>query len=200
MFSPDANQENAKFEETKREVVSVLLDHGIPFENWGKGSAKTLEHLVREVLAGETTLEEGPAGELVRQVAVACVDVYYHDPSGGSWKLREEKQVFKDGRVRRRALAESIAEKLKAGEIPNQDLVTRALEEELGIEGEVPSVAKGAREVTQDSPSYPGLKMKLVQHRFETELSEPQYRPEGYVEHQADKDNYFVWERVEADK
>lgn len=193
MHRPETGQENPELEEIRRTTVARLTEHAIPFENWGKGSAKTLDHLINEVAEGETVLEVAASGELVRKVSITYVDVWHTDPSGRRWKLVEEKQVFKDGRERRRTLDGSIAEKLKAAEVPDQHMVNRAIREELGIEGDVSAVANGSSEVTQDSPSYPGLTMKAVNHYFSAELDEAQYKPEGYVEHQADKDNYFVW-------
>tara|TARA_B100001971_G_C17884495_1_gene379797 strand:- start:16 stop:612 length:597 start_codon:yes stop_codon:yes gene_type:complete len=187
--------ENA-FETKKQKIIDILKKHDVSLEGWGKGSAKTIEHLVREVADGETVLEEDGSGELMRVVSIVYVDIYYADKNTGNrLKLVEEKQVFKDGRERtRKSLGGSIAEKLKVEESPDAKTVNRAICEELGVNcEEMHSIGKGKEEVIQDSPSYPGLKMKAIKYFFEVELGEDQYKPEGYVEQQQDKDTFFKW-------
>lgn len=193
MDSLSAQHDQAKFEEAKQAVTALLAKYSIPFETWGTGSAKTLKHLIKEVMEGETVLAEED-GILIRKLSVTDINIFYTDPAGKKWRLLEEKQIFKDGRERRRPQLEgSMAEKLKAGEIPDQELVNRAIKEELGIESAVPATATGTRKSKQDSPSYPGLTMEATRYYFDAHLTDEQYKPEGYVERQEDKDNYFVW-------
>ena len=106
-----------RFETVKIRVVALLNAHRIPYGNWGKGSAKTLDHLVKEVLAGESVLEAG-AGKL----SIAYIAVFHTDAHGTKFLLTEEKQIFKDGRERRRILEGSVAEKLLASERPGQEI------------------------------------------------------------------------------
>ncbi len=181
------------FDDIRRDVMALLVLHTIPFEQWGTGSAKTLDHLLREIAEGETLLEVNESGMLVRKVRITYVDIYCIAPDGKRLKLVEEKQIFKDGRERRRILDGSIAEKLKATEAPNHDMVQRAISEELGIEVDVPVQTRGSRETMEDSPSYPGLAMQASNYHFDIELPGEHYKPEGYIEHQKDKDTYFVW-------
>lgn len=195
MSNPNFSSEIKESEAIKQNVVTLLTKYSIPFEKWGQGSAKTLQHLIKEVLAGETVLEESPEG-LARKLSITYIDIFFTDAAGKTWKLVEEKQIFKDGRERRRNLDGSIAEKLKAGEMPDQKMVDRAIQEELAIEGGVPTHPNGSREITEDSPSYPGLTMKATNYYFEGSLNQTQFRPEGYIEHQTDKDNYFVWKEI----
>ena len=185
------------FDDIKCDVVALLVRHSIPFEQWGTVFAKTLDHLVREVAESETLLEVNGSGKLVRKVRIAYVDIYCIAPDGKRLKLVEEKQIFKDGRERRRILDGSIAEKLKATETPNHDMVQRAISEELGIEMDVPVQTRGSRETMEDSPSYPGLAMQASHYYFDVELPGEHYKPEGYIEHQKDKDTYFVWKEIE---
>ncbi len=191
MKTPELNS-GQEFESVKNETIALLKQCGVPYENWGKGTSKTLEHLIREIIAGETILEVEGSG-LVRKVSITFIDIFYIDNSGKRFLLTEEKQVFKDGRERKRDFEGSIAEKLKANEIPGQDAVQRAVEEELGIKDISPAQPKDTRETLEDSSSYPGLKMKAKKYHFEVGLSAEQYKPEGYIEHQSDKDTYFGW-------
>ncbi len=191
-LKPDNKKE--ELEKIKEGVIRLLQQHNIPFENWGQGTAKTLDHLVKEVAEGEAVLEMLESGKLVRKVSITYIDVYYTNPETKKrFKLVEEKQIFKDGRERKRTLEGSLAQKIKAGEIPNKDMINRAIQEELGITGEVPAIPKGTGEISQDSPSFPGLKMHAKHYLFEIELEDSQYNDQGYTEHQIDKDTYFKW-------
>jgi len=177
------------------ELGTRLQAAGIDTASWGTGETKTVEHLFQEIEDGETVLVEGEAGELLRQVVVGGADVYYTSPDGKTFRLKEEKQVFKDGRERRRDLGRAVSEKMKPGENPPEAMV-RGMQEELGIEGDVRLEASETDEETKDSPSYPGLRSKYVTHKFRAELTDDQYKPEGYIEQQEDKSTYFVWEEV----
>lgn len=196
MTSESLEQNKKNFDDIKQNVVALLTQHKIPFEQWGTGSAKTLDHLIKEVAEGETILEVDKSGKLVRKVLIAYVDIYYTSPDGRRLKLVEDRQIFKDGRERKRILGGSIAEKLKATETPDQDMVHRAISEELCIETAVPIQPKGSCNRTEDSPSYPGLTLKSTNYFFEVELPDDQFKPEGYIEHQNDKDTYFVWKET----
>lgn len=189
--------EHEQFETIKMEVINKLNEHKIPYEYWGMGSAKTLDHLVKEVLKGESVLEENEKGELVRKLAVLWVNVFHKTSSGETYLLKEEKQMFKDGRERRRRLEGSIAEKLQASEQPDESSIARALKEELNINTTIFSEAKGEDIAKGDSASYPGLPMEMKKYHFDVEIADDEFKPEGYTENQADKDTYFVWEKVE---
>lgn len=185
-----------EFDEVKQEITRKLDEYGVKWSEWGVGTAKTLEHLIKEVIDGETLLKENPERGLIRKVSIVYIDIFFITPDGKCLKLVEEKQVFKDGRERRRNLEGSIAEKLRATEKADVALTSRAIQEELGIETFVPVFYKGLREVIEDSPSYPGLTMQATNYYFEAYLNETQYQPAGYVERQTDKDTYFVWKEI----
>lgn len=183
-----------KNNELKNSTLLLLQKHGISVDKWGTGVAKTVDHLIKEISDEESVLVVESSGELVRQLAVAVVDVYYRDiVNNKRYKLIESKQIFKDGRQRERNLETSLAEKLKANEKPDEEVATRALEEELGIEGNLKVNIEKIKDVIRESDSYPGLRNKTKVYYFSVVLSEDQYNPEGYSEHQADKDNYFEW-------
>lgn len=190
-------KQHEQIEAVKMELVNKLNEYKVPYENWGTGAAKTLDHLVKEVLKGESILEENEKGELVRKLAVLWVNVFHKTPNGETYRLKEEKQIFKDGRERRRELEGSIAEKLQAGEQPDDSSITRALKEELDINSTVSSEAKGEDVTKSDSPSFPGLGMEMKNHHFDVEIDDKEFKPGGYTENQPDKDTYFVWEKVE---
>ncbi len=180
----------------KNELISLLNQYGIPIHDWGKGEAKTVDHLVNEINNGETMLvQDVESGKLIREFSFLALLVLYKDRND-TYKLVEEKQVFADGRERVRSLEVSIGEKIKRSENNIEDVVARALSEELGIqEGFV--TEKGEVVVEDaDSKSYPGLTSHRNKHNAVVEIDSTQYNPGGYKEVQADKTTYFTWKKI----
>ncbi len=178
------------------DLKTQLEEAGIDISLWGKGESKTFEHLQKEIEEGETNLVKNEQGELLRKVVVGIADIYFLTDEGKKLHLKEEKQVFRDGRSRVRDLGGSVFEKMKPDEDP-EEAVCRGVQEELGLSGPVALVKKATQEQLVDSPSYPGLKSQYVRHIFETFINKEQFKPEGYVEEQKDKSTYFVWEEIE---
>lgn len=174
------------------ELKKLLQSHGIPLEQWGVGKAKTLEHLATEVLEGETELIQKD-GEIVRRVVAARVEVRCM-VGDTEFRLLEDRQEFKDGRVRRRGLT-GLSEKMKPGEDPIAS-AKRALSEELGLQADTEIEMLGTREESNASQSYPGLTTEYLFYEMSTTLPAADFNPNGYVEHQADKSTYFIWQAV----
>jgi hypothetical protein len=175
------------------EVTHKLKDYQIPLEQWGTGKAKTVRHLAKEILEGETVLVDKD-GEVIRRVELVHVDVR-HTTDNGEIQLVEDRQVFTDGRERRRGLT-GISEKMKPGEDPLAS-AKRALAEEIGVTGNGEIIKLGVEEETQTSPSYPGLTTEYLRHEMLTQLPESAFNSDGYVEVQADKSTYFVWQVIQ---
>jgi hypothetical protein len=174
------------------ELLNLLSRFNIDINLWGKGEARTIEHLLKEINMGECQLIESNGG-LLRLVTGPGLNVFYNDGER-ILKLKEEKQVYSDGRVRVRADLEiSIGEKLKPGE-SSFDAARRALSEELNISSNLELIS--AAPITKGplaSVSYPGLKTKYMFEVFDVYLPSEFYKPEGYIEEQIDKKNYYVW-------
>lgn len=180
---------------TKLRILPELKSHGIPVDEWGKGKAKTVDHLAKEIVEGEAILNTSKDGELVREVNVIGMDVFHKGEDGTIYRLVEDRQVFKDGREKRRELPVSMGEKIKPGE--DLDIAAvRAVREELGVEGEIPVEHTKTVSSERVSNSYPGLKGQYNEYRYSSWLTNEQFKPEGYVENQADKDVHFVWREV----
>ncbi|KKR78107.1 MAG: hypothetical protein UU23_C0003G0005 [Candidatus Curtissbacteria bacterium GW2011_GWA1_40_9] len=178
---------------TDEELEVQLRKHGIDFDKWGHGAQKTYAHLLEEIKSGETLLESKDDA-LLRKFKVVGVDVTYTDNNGKSYRLREDRQVFNDGRERRRNLGTSIAEKLKPDESADT-AAHRALDEELGIT--VENINKrGEYHVRQPSESYSGLVSDYNAFIYEVKIDNDQFKPEGYIEVQQDKTSYFVWDKI----
>ena len=175
-----------------KSLEEYLLRFRIPLEKWGKGYAKTLSHLFREIKSGECTILE-ERGNLLREIEFAMCEMFYHDGKN-LFKLIEQKQVFNDGRTRIRDKESSVSEKMMIGEDPLETLI-RGVEEELGIilgESQIEEV--GDVKKTESSQSFPGLITRYKGHNFTCFLNQDQYSPNGYVEIQKDKSTYFIWE------
>ncbi len=170
------------------ELKALLLKHGINLSDFGKGKAKTLEHLLTEVQDGEAQLIERD-GELIRHLEVLNIDVI--SEVGGIRWLVEDRQEFADGRRRKRDLPASVSEKLHAGEEP-LNAVTRALKEELGISKFKISSPFSRKVESLESPSFPGLMSEYVLHKVDVLIDPTEHKP-TYEERQADKTTFFVW-------
>jgi len=177
---------------SENDLVNFLIANDIPVEQWGKGAAKTVKHLYNEILEKESVLSYID-GKLIRSIEFVSAQIFYDSP-GGVLKLVEEKQIFKDGRVRSRYLESSVSEKMKADEGPRNSII-RGIEEELKISIAMDQIeANGNIDETEESNSYPGLLTRYNGYKYKIELRSHQYRPEGYIEHQRDKSTYFKWE------
>ena len=177
----------------KEELTALLKANHVPFDTWGTGEAKTFEHLWKEINEGESVLIERD-NMLLRIANGSTLRVYYKKDSTLLY-LKEDRQVFKDGREKKRNLAEnmSIGEKLKHGEIPAV-CAWRSLAEELGITEKLPLTPRP--DITRGpvpSVSFPGLHTMYTMYAFDVFLPERWFRPEGYVEKQPDKTSYFIW-------
>lgn len=178
--------------QTEEGFSSYLASFQIPVDLWGAGVAKTIGHLLQEVNNGETVLTE-KGRELLRQVGFAAVNVIYRN-GREVYELVEDRQEFRDGRVRRRDTGSSVSEKIRPREDP-KDAAERALREELGITGRVNLKGGNKSEEIKESPSYPGLRTQYLRFGFQAELGGDQFSPDGYVEEQPDKTIYFVWQK-----
>lgn len=175
------------------ELITLLQAHHIPLDQWDKGEAKSLYHLLDEVNAGEAKLKVD-GNVLVRFIYPVAIDVFFLQGNTRLW-LKEREQIFADGRRRQRHLSTSLGEKMKTGEQP-AEVVERALREELGIR-EKAAIVQGLSAVNGPLPSssFPGLLTLREMHFFQVTLPAAAYRPHGYVERQPDKTTFFVWKK-----
>lgn len=174
------------------DLISMLRKFSIPIDSWGTGSAKNVENLFDEIQNDECVIVDR-GGYLVRHIEFVGVRILFKDKDGQTWVLTEDRQEFKDGRVRRRNMPSSVSEKMKFGEDPMLSAV-RGIREELGVEISQDQLRKH-RPIYYDggSQSYPGLKAKYKGHQFTCYFDETQFKKGGYVEIQKDKSTFFIW-------
>lgn len=176
------------------DFVQMLKDHGINTELYGTGTFKTIGHLYQEIHEGETELtEEG--GQLIRKVQFVGARILYK--KDGEWiRLYEEKQIFRDGRERRRTnMPYSAAEKFKTGEDP-KEVIVRGMKEELNLEISTNQFTFYNKVKMGEDGDYPGINSFHTGYEFLVILNDEQYTPEGYIERQKDKDVYFTWRPI----
>jgi hypothetical protein len=179
-----------------QELKDKLEKHNIPTDDWGTGKSKTLYHLFLETEEGETILEPYEY-TLIRKVSfIGGIILYKKD---GEWlRLKEDKQVFVDGRTRvRKKMPYSLAEKFKTGE-DHKNVVIRGAKEELDLTIDESQISYYNERVfiEESSQDYPGLKTEHTGYEYLIILNEDQYKPEGYIEKQADKSVYFGWHKM----
>ena len=178
------------------QLMNVLIEAGVPVEEYGINAAKTVLHLLSEINEGEARVTINAKGELLRELNVLWVDILCELSTGDVYVLEEDRQEFNDGRIKRRNLDSSIGEKLKPGEDPKR-AVARALHEELGIEDSIEALHHiGYDERTFIPDAFPGLESTYRMHKFVSVISEDAFVPEGYIEVQTDKTNYYTWRLI----
>ena len=140
---------------------------------------KSAEDLADEIERGESTLIEVD-GRLIRRVRTAAVIVTHKG------RVLRETSYERDGKTIVRTLPWSIAEKCLGGE-SFEDAASRALNEELGVTGELVFVREEA--IEGDSPAYPGIALENTIRTYQCEL--PDVR-ERYIEEQ--ENGRITWE------
>lgn len=180
---------------TKEKLESFLRTNNIPLGEWGKGDAKTVDDLLKEVQASESVLSLRGT-KVIREVTSLLLDIYYKEGSD-VWRLVEEKQVFADGRTRVRSGSISMGEKMTADE-NSEAAIHRGLEEELGISGLQSVIERPMVREELPSTTYPGIVSRHTRHRYDVVLQTKDFKPEGYIEVQPTKSTYFVWKRADA--
>lgn len=130
--------------------------------------------------------------------------------------LREEKQVFNDGRERRRKLGgASFREKLEVKIEGYNAALLRGLKEELpeifAIQNEdislIPRypffridmevIKHVVDEESNYVPSFPGLENHSREYHYTWLIDPRAYSSDGYQSKEKDKTTYFIWEKVE---
>lgn len=177
---------------TVEELKNKLKEYSVPIEEWGTGEAKNVEHLLDEIRGEECNVEDR-GGYLIRSIEFVGIRIYHKDKDNVTWVLKEDKQEFKDGRVRRRNMPSSVSEKMKFGEDPLISSI-RGIKEELGVAVEGHQLIK-MKDLSYNggSQSYPGLRTKYKGYQFTCLFNNDQFDENGYIEVQKDKSTFFKW-------
>jgi len=220
--SLNSAQSNSSIEGGKSALTPALLPDanalakylklaGIDPDLYGKGKAKSIESLRKEVLGGETVLEWNEATSEVRRIVEPVfVQFRWNDKV-----LVEHEQVLADGRTRSRNML--LAEKKKPEDGDVEQTVYRGLMEELleKYKEQIPEVAFHVRFMNEaycclaenlESNSYPGIPCVYITHYCSVQLldsSVPVFQELGFLEtefstHEEDgKINRWRWVELE---
>lgn len=155
-------------------LSKFLESHGINVSAFGKGNAKTLATLLKEVEEGESSLQV-ENGKVVRSVQPIFIHLRH-----GSKLLVLKSQVFEDGR-KRTSLQRVIAEKKGPGDGGTYDAAIRGMENALSIPADRLQ-EEGALQYREDlygfelenfeSPSFPGLQTQYETHYVQFNILE----------------------------
>src|SRR5258708_27557705 len=214
MTQPDASPEQRERTplrpETKEELAAMLHEAGVPIDTWTPESgAKSVSNLLKEIHTGDCVLlpaiaaerSDQPALGIERHTSVVWVDVFATDAEGKKWHLKEDRQVFHDGRkprYRGGILLASLAEKAKSG-AGIEATLRDAYESELKMTDHIPTSFVRDEQMHPPSFSFPGLPTVEEAHFFTAELPLHLFNRDGYVVEEEDKTNYFIWESPEND-
>ncbi len=173
------------------DLDKLLSHYQINPDNW----IKSVTALYNEVKIGDCILaiEDGKLHCLVNGVVIKC---FYTNTQGERYQLFEEKQVFKNGQIRKRG-HKFVAEKLRPFESPNQGAL-RGLAEELQISGpdvQVIPLFDENKCDTIESPDYKGIQSRYNTYVFSCEITESHYN-NCYIEDQEDKKTFFSWVKI----
>lgn len=175
-------------------LKELLNSYNIPIDLWGTGKSKTINNLLNELENNECSLEE-KNDKITRYIEFVGIKIYYNKDDE-RFILKEDRQEFNDGRVRRRDMPSSVSEKMVFGEDPIVASI-RGIREELGVKIEAHQLTKRSDlNYNGGSLSYPGLDTKYKGHKFICNLIDDQFNPSGYVEIQKDKKTFFIWEKL----
>lgn len=176
------------------DLMNYLTKFNVDFSSWGTGKSKTINELFDEIVNKDCRLEEH-SEYLIRLIEFVGVKIYYRKGED-VWFLKEDRQEFNDGRVRRRNLPSSVAEKMISGESPIVAAI-RGIKEELGVEISSSQLTK-KRDINYNgsSMSYPGLRTKYKGYGFTCFFTDAEFKESGYVEIQNTKKTYFKWVKI----
>lgn len=180
---------------SKKQLINLLEDAGVSPNEWGVGNSKTVDHFLNEINTGESRVFIAEDNEVQRHIDVVAVEVLYISKRAVVYGLYEDRQEFHDGRIRRRNLSTSIGEKMKPNEEP-EAASKRALKEELNIDEPFELREFKSRCEVSESNSYPGVTNYCNNFPFIAIIEDDSFNPDGYIEKQADKTNYYVWKII----
>lgn len=198
-FSKKENEiEKAIVVESIKDLENLLERHAIDWRAWEKENnpnVKSINDLFNEIKSLDCDFIERN-GELIRRIRVLGLKVY-HESEGEKYVLTEDRQESSNGSIRRREKWSSVSEKIKMNENVGQELIKRALREELHISTGYTVKSIGTEINTQNNNlSFPGITSEYPIFKFEVFLNSEQFKIEGYTEEQEGLTTYFVWNKI----
>lgn len=214
---PRPKEAEAVTSEITLQGLTAMLDrHGINHKLWGiTPGSKPIGKLLKELQDGDSRLVNTPEGKLIREVEQVGVFVFAGDLDGNFYVLKEDRQEFADGRVRKRGMeGVSFREKLNLTTEGFNAALERGMEEELpeiykhvgksmftSLSNQVLRVDSYRPPVILEEsadykPSFPGLPNRSMEYRYTILIPHSAFKLSGYVTAEKDKKTFFVWEHT----
>lgn len=176
----------------KTALTAWLAKHKIDFSAWGEQGTKSVEHLWKEIKAGEVYLQDDPPSRVCAVVKMII--------RRGDKILTEAEQLLSNGQHRFRDNLPT--EKIKNLEKP-LDAAKRCLQEELEFLPQDIKLVKNTyhqQEEWKASPSYPGLLTQYILFTVEAEahtLPITDFWTEEYNSASSNvKKHFWVWKQT----
>ncbi|HET8574822.1 MAG TPA: hypothetical protein VFM02_01470 [Candidatus Paceibacterota bacterium] len=173
------------------ELEALLRKYDIPLETWGKGEARTIEDLLREVNEEKIVLEsmEWKLIAHQRELSVAV----FHKDRRRLLRLHESWRVSFDDRAVVPRQRSSLVVKLRTEEAADTAAASRLVRETLGVESAKIVSGGGGNSFNLESYDYPGLFLDILYFNFTTYLTKEVSRTAGYCKARPDGATFFVW-------
>eukprot|EP00927_Polykrikos_kofoidii_P033303 TRINITY_DN2817_c0_g1_i3.p1 TRINITY_DN2817_c0_g1~~TRINITY_DN2817_c0_g1_i3.p1 ORF type:complete len:810 (-),score=160.25 TRINITY_DN2817_c0_g1_i3:5-2434(-) len=158
----------------RESVETMLSDHGIDMNCFGRGQAKTFQQFLAEIRSGATRLmlDAAEYKKMVRVVDVVLLRVSYQTKTGEKRYMVEVSEKFADGRTRG-DLNRLPGTKREPHENVKR-VIARILRDMLGMQDckvLCDFKAKESFEDEQESPSYPGVRTVYRREVIEGQVS-----------------------------
>jgi len=204
-WSVNINQyfENTVNIEEKVDILKqILYKIWIDYSNrWIKPWTKTIKQLLQEIVDKDCLVYvDIDKREIFRKLEVVWWKIFYEKDKWNRFYLYEEKQVFNNWTVKKRAhrMCNSFSEKKEIWEWVEKAL-ERWIREELWIDSSCYTKSKIDTVVQKRySNSRPGILTQYKIHSYIINFSKKAFDSDGYKEVQSDKTTYFKW--IEEDK
>jgi|GEM_PF-2887575 hypothetical protein len=178
----------------REETLRLLSDAAVDIFSWDvTRGTKSPNHLIGEVLAGESEIELVD-GRLERRTRAIAVNISYKQQD--RWLRLVEAYPDNDvGHQRIRRYSPSLPAELVDNTATGEDALLGVLEDKLGVGREGVAMWEHIRdeERRRESDSYPGLHTNELHHSYWVELNQSGYHPEGYPGTTADNIPRLIW-------
>ena len=183
---------------TLHRLGNLFHEFNVCTDSWGKGEAKMVYDLLKEIEQGESYLKiDGNGLSRVTEIVKILILDPQHPERGYLFQLSEQ---MPDGRIQERNNHPS--ETIKSGESPKQAAI-RGIEEEIDLRGS--SYRLEPQESTVEnraSKSYPELPCQYIIHPFKVDIASiPLDWQEPFSVPQKDGSTlFFGWKNIIAGK
>jgi len=159
--------------------TQLLVRCGVDTNEYGLGSAKTLEELYAEIAISKKSQLVEVNGKVERRMELVRINLCVKDPThkGKERMLRIATELMEDGRMRTRN--QKLAQVVK-NQCPWTEAMRECFEKKLGIDKDVQDEVfaldmSWLKTEKTDSLSYPGIETTYLTHEVRVHVSNPKH-------------------------